>query len=70
MLSPRGAGGGETPGISGAFDLYCLLPLTKNLGPRVWTFAFCRRGMGPRHIRTCARLCAAQLGIEVAWLKP
>ena len=43
MLSPRGGGGGGTPGICEAFYLYCLPTLgnlTKNLGPRVGTFAF------------------------------
>ena len=32
--------------------------LTKNLGPRVETFAFLLGGMGPSHIVPCARLCA------------
>ena len=44
--------------------------LTKNLGPRVGTFAFMRGGMGPSHIVPCARLCAGHLGIEVVRLKP
>ena len=34
--------------------------LTKNLGPRVGTFAFLRGGIGPSHIIPFARLCAAR----------
>ena len=33
--------------------------LTKNLGPRVGTFAFLHGGIGPSHIILFARLCAA-----------
>ena len=35
--------------------------LTKNLGPRVGTFAFMRGGIGPSHIILFARLCTARL---------
>ena len=35
--------------------------LTKNLGPRVGTFAFLRGGIGPSHIIPFVCLCSGQL---------
>ena len=61
MLSPR-EGGGGAPGICGALTSIAfstLGNLSKNLGPRVETFAFLRGG--PSHIIPCAPLCAARL---------
>ena len=64
-VNVKSGGGGGTPGICGTFDLYCPFPtlgnLTKNLGPRVGTFAFLRGGIGPSHIIPNACLCAARL---------
>ena len=57
--------GAGIPGICGSFDLYCPFPtlgnLTKNLGPRVGTFAFLRGGIRPSQVIPFARLCAARL---------
>ena len=67
MLSPRGGGG--TPGICGAFDLYCLpLPREFDLesGPQggdVYFFFARRNGIKSHHVLVC------HLGIEVARLK-
>ena len=62
MLSPSGGGEGGGPRAyvehltSIAFPI--LGNLTKNLDPRVGTFAFLHGRMGPIHIVSCARLCA------------
>ena len=54
MLSPRRG----TPGVCGAFDLYCLphpRELTNNLGPRVGTFVFfARRNKTKSHHPMCS----------------
>ena len=69
MLSPRGGPQGYVGHLTSvAFPT--LGNLTKNLGPRVGTFAFLHGGMGPSHIVPCARLWAGHPGIEVARLKP
>ena len=44
--------------------------LTKNLGPGWGRLHFLCGGMRPKHIIPGARLCAGQLGIEVARRKP
>ena len=60
MLSPRRVGG--TPGICGAFDLYCLPHPSSGIWLRIWVpgsgrLLFLHGGMGPSHV-PCARLCA------------
>ena len=68
-------GGGATQGLCGAFDLYCSIAfptlgnLTKNLGPGGEAFAFFCADEWDQGTSSCARLCASQLGIEVAQLK-
>ena len=65
VLSPRGAGGPQVYVghlISIAFPT--LVNLTKNLGPRVGTFAFSAQRNKLSHIIPCARLCAARLYYE------
>ena len=53
-------GGRGTPGICGAFDLYCP-PHPSGICLRIWVpgwerLVFMRGGMGPSHIVPCARL--------------
>ena len=65
MLSLRGGGGGGGQAYVGhltSIAFPTLANLTMNLGPKVGTFAFLCRGMGPSHIVPCARLCASHLG--------
>ena len=58
MLSPRGRGPRAYVGHLTSIAFPILGNLTKNLGPRVGTFAFLHGGMGPSHIVPCVRLCA------------
>ena len=62
MLSLRGAAGPQACVwylTSIAFPT--IGNLTKNLGPRVGTFAFLERGKGPSHIVTGTTTCRGQL---------
>ena len=64
MLSPRGEGGGPRAYVGHLTSIAFpnLGNLTKNLGPRMGTFAFfLRRGMEPSHSLPCARLCAGHI---------
>ena len=64
-VKPEGGGGGGPWAYVGhltSIAFPTLGNLTKNLGPRVGTFAFFpRRGMGPSRIIPCACLCAGHL---------
>ena len=69
-VNPEGGGGGAGPrayvGHLTSIAFPTLGNLTKNLDPRVGTFAFLHGGMGPRHIVPRACLCTGNLGNEVA----
>ena len=60
-VKPEGGRGGAYVGNLTSTALPILWNLTKNLGPRVGTFVFLRGGIGPSHIISFARLCAARL---------
>lgn len=68
MLCPKGGGG--TPGICGAFGLYCLShpgEFDSESGSQGGDVCFL---CAEEWDEGSARLCTGHLEIEVAWLKP
>ena len=60
-VKPEGAEGPRTyVGYLTSIALSTLGNLTKNLGPRLGTFAFLSGGIAPKHIVPCARLCTGR----------
>lgn len=58
MLSPKEGGPQAYVGYFTSIAFPTFANLTKNLGPRVGTFVFLCRGMGPSHIVPSTCLCA------------